>query len=121
MEFVIIGKTKKSKDEIKKIIQKMGGKLNTKIHEKVAAIISTEEEVERLGSRMNEAKELGIQVIPETFLDDAKGGNAVSFIMSQSLCDWGTDVIETPRILLNEKLTKFNLYYSHTLVFLKMI
>lgn len=92
MEFVIIGKTEKSKDDIKKIIQKMGGKLGTKIHEKIAAIISTEEEVTRLGHRMREAKEFGIQVVPEHFLDDAKAGNAVSFIISQTLCDWGTDV-----------------------------
>lgn len=95
MEFVIVGKTEKSKDEIKKIIQKMGGKLGTKIHEKVAAIISTEAEVNRLGYRMNEAKDLGIQVIPESFLEDVKSGNPVSFIISQSLCDWGTDVIQT--------------------------
>lgn len=92
MEFVIVGKTEKSKDEIKKVIQKMGGKMGTKIHEKVAAIISTEKEVERLGYRMQEAKDLGIQVIPETFLDDVKGKNAVTLIISQSLCDWGTDV-----------------------------
>lgn len=92
MEFVIVGKTEKSKDEIKKIIQKMGGKLGTKIHDKIAAIISTESEVERLGNRMQEAKDLGIQVVPEQFLDDAKLGNAISFIISQSLCDWGTDV-----------------------------
>lgn len=92
MEFVIIGKTEKSKDDIKKIIQKMGGKLGTKIHDKIAAIISNEAEVERLGSRMQEAKDCGIQVVPEHFLDDAKAGNAVSFIISESLCDWGTDV-----------------------------
>lgn len=91
MEFVIVGKTKKSKDDIKNIIQKMGGKLGSKIHDKVAAIISNEAEVERMGGRMNEAKELGIQVVPEHFLDDVKDGNAVSFIISQSLCDWGTD------------------------------
>lgn len=91
MEFVIIGKTQKSKEDIKKMIQKMGGKLGTKIHGKIAAIISTEEEVARLGHRMKEAKEFGIQVVPEHFLDDAKAGNAVSFIISQSLSDWGTD------------------------------
>lgn len=70
----------------------MGGKLNTKIHEKVAAIISTEDEVTRMGQRMQDAKDLGIQVVPEHFLDDVKAGNAVSFIISESLCDWGTDV-----------------------------
>lgn len=92
MEFVIIGKTEKSKDDIKKIIQKMGGKLGTKIHDKVAAIISTENEVKRMGDRMLQAKELGIQVVPEQFLDYAKDGSAVSFIVSTSMVDWGTDV-----------------------------
>lgn len=92
MEFVLQGKTSKSKDELKKIIQRMGGKVGTKIHDKVAAIISTEEEVERLGSRMQEAKDLGIQVLPEDFLEDVKKGNAISLISSKSLCDWGTDV-----------------------------
>lgn len=58
MEFVLIGKTEKSKDEVKKIIQKMGGKLGSKIHDKVAAIISNEAEVERMGQRMNDAKEV---------------------------------------------------------------
>ena len=91
MEFVIIGKTEKSKEDIKKIIQKMGGKLVSKIHEKTVAIISIPEEVVRMGGRMEVAKEFGIQVVPEHFLDDAKSGNAVSLIISQSLCDWGTD------------------------------
>lgn len=92
MEFVIIGKTEKSKDDIKQIIQKMGGKLGTKIHDKIAAIISNESEVKRMGGRMQEAKELGIQIVPEDFLDDAKKGGAVSYIISKSLVDWGTDV-----------------------------
>lgn len=91
MEFVIIGKTDKSKDEIKKMIQKMGGKLGTKIHDKVAAIISNESEVERMGQRMEDAKDLGIHVVPEHFLDDVKDGNAVSYIISSVICDWGTD------------------------------
>lgn len=92
MEFVIVGKTERSKDDIKKLVQRMGGKLGTKIHEKVTAIISTEDEVKRMSSRMREAKDFGIQVIPEDFLDDVKSGGAISYITSKSLCDWGTDV-----------------------------
>lgn len=92
LEFVIIGKTEKSKDDIKKTIQKMGGKLGTKIHEKLAAIISNPEEVERLGSRMREAKDFGIQVVTEEFLEEVKSGQAISYITSKSICDWGTDV-----------------------------
>lgn len=92
MEFVIVGKTEKPKDDLKREIQRLGGKVGTKIHDKLAAIISTEDEVKRMGGRMKEAKEYGIQVVPEDFVDDAKSGGAVSFIVSQSLCDWGTDV-----------------------------
>ncbi|XP_055309208.1 poly [ADP-ribose] polymerase [Sitodiplosis mosellana] len=91
MEFVIVGKMEKSKEDIKKMIQKMGGKVGSKIHEKTVAVISTAEEVDRMGHRIKEAKEFGIQVVPVHFLDDAKTGNAVSLIISQSLCDWGTD------------------------------
>lgn len=92
MEFVIIGKTKRSKDDLKRDIQKMGGKLGAKIHDKLAAVISTEEEVERMGRRMTDVKDLGIQVVPEDFIEDAKDGGAIPLIVSKSLCDWGTDV-----------------------------
>lgn len=110
MEFVIIGHTERTKDDIKKLIQRMGGKLGTKIHEKVAAIISTEDEVKRLGSRMREAKDFGIQVIPEDFLDDVKNGGAISYISSKSLCDWGTDV-RTHRIK-SQMSPLLTLYFS---------
>lgn len=92
MEFVIVGKMEKSKDELKKTIQRMGGKLGTTIHANVAAIISNQKEIKRFGARMEDAKKYGIQVVPEDFLDDVKNGGAVSFIISKSLCDWGTDV-----------------------------
>jgi NAD-dependent DNA ligase len=41
MEFVILGKTTRSKDELKKEIKKLGGKLVTNIHDRLAAVIST--------------------------------------------------------------------------------
>lgn len=92
MEFALIGHLSHSKDDIKIKIERMGGKLGSKIHEKLAAIISTEKEVTRMGSRMDEAKNFGIQVVPEDFLELVKGGGAISFITSKSICDWGTDV-----------------------------
>ncbi|XP_035898019.1 poly [ADP-ribose] polymerase [Anopheles stephensi] len=91
MEFVILGTTATPKDQLKLKIQKLGGKVVTKIASHTAAIISTPEEVERLSSRMREAKELQIQVVPEEFLDDVQGGGALSFITSRAICDWGSD------------------------------
>lgn len=92
MEFIIIGKIEKPKDDLKRQIERMGGKLGTKIHEKLAAVISTEKEVERMGSRMTEVKDFGIQVVTEDFVENAKKGGAIPLIVSSSLCDWGTDV-----------------------------
>ncbi|KFB53219.1 AGAP003230-PA-like protein [Anopheles sinensis] len=91
LEFVILGKTPTPKDQLKLKIQKLGGKVVTKIASHTAAIISTPEEVEKMGARMLEAKEMQIQVVPEEFIECAQAGNALSFITSQSICDWGSD------------------------------
>ena len=93
MEFVIIGQLEKSKDDIKALIQKLGGKVSTKIHEKTAAIISNEKEVKKMGSKMLEASDMKIQVVPTDFLNIVANGDAISFIASKSICDWGSDVI----------------------------
>uniref|UniRef100_U5EZI1 Poly [ADP-ribose] polymerase n=1 Tax=Corethrella appendiculata TaxID=1370023 RepID=U5EZI1_9DIPT len=91
MEFVLLGNTKTPKDELKARIIKMGGKVTTRLSEKVAAVISTPDEVEKMNKRMQEIKELEIQVVPEDFLDDVKNGGAFSFITSRAICDWGSD------------------------------
>lgn len=50
MEFVVLGKTEMTKDEIKEQIVKMGGKLTTRIHNKLAAVISTQGKYTSLSS-----------------------------------------------------------------------
>lgn len=92
MEFCVIGKLERSKDEIKSKIEKLGGKLVSSVHEKLAAVISTENEVEKMNDKMEKAKTFGIQVVPVKFLDEVKGDNAIKYIKTQSICDWGTDV-----------------------------
>lgn len=42
MEFVILGQVSTPKEDLKKDIVKMGGKVTTKIHNKLAAVISTQ-------------------------------------------------------------------------------
>lgn len=92
LEFAIIGDTKGDKEEIKKLILKLGGKVTTKLHEKLAAVISTEAEVEKLNKRMETVKDLGIQVVPEDYLTSVKSGGAIDDISTKAICDWGTDV-----------------------------
>lgn len=92
MEFTLIGKLARTKEEIKIEIEKLGGKLVSSVHEKMAAVISTEDEVEKMNDKMEKAKSLGIQVVPLKFLDEVKSGNALKYIKTQSICDWGTDV-----------------------------
>ncbi|ALC45395.1 Parp, partial [Drosophila busckii] len=91
-KFCLIG-LKDIEAEIKKRIEKLGGKCDSKITEETIAVISTEKEVTRCSSRMEKAKELGIHIVPVKYIDavesDAKG--ALGFINSMTLCDWGTD------------------------------
>lgn len=92
MEFMIIGATVKPKDEIENKIKRMGGNLIEKIHEKVAAIISTPEEVSKMGPVMEEAKTIKIHVVPETYIDDVKNIDPLELIVMSDLSKWGQDV-----------------------------
>ncbi|XP_066991017.2 poly [ADP-ribose] polymerase [Anabrus simplex] len=92
MEFVIVGKTKKGKAELKEEIKKLGGKVVSKVHEKLAAVISNPGEVEKMSSKIEEAKDFDIQVVPEDFLDEVKDGGADIIIQKKSICSWGSDV-----------------------------
>ncbi|KAL7019197.1 hypothetical protein ACKWTF_011043 [Chironomus riparius] len=91
---VILGDTKKPKDELKKIITKLGGKVVTKLQERIAVVISNPEEVEKMNSRMREVKSYDIQVVPETFLKAVEKGTrneSMEKIKSMSICEWGSD------------------------------
>lgn len=105
MHFVLLGRSKAGKEEIKERIVRMGGKLVTKIHDRIMAVISTESEIEKMTSRMNEVKELGIQVVPESFLDEVeKSGEAIEKIKSMNLADWGNDPLT--RVQMEEESKK---------------
>ncbi|KAL3275884.1 hypothetical protein HHI36_020621 [Cryptolaemus montrouzieri] len=93
MEFVILGHPKRGKDELKKQITKLGGKVTTTIRDTVMAVIASPEEVEKMGSRMQEIKKKDIQVVPETFVDEAidKSGKIPELIIEKKICDWGSD------------------------------
>jgi NAD-dependent DNA ligase len=96
MEFVILGKPDRGKDELKKQIVKLGGKVVTKISGTVMAVIASQDDVEKLGARMKTVQENRIDVVPEEFVDEAPqhSGKIPELVTKKSLCDWGSDVSE---------------------------
>ncbi|XP_047097726.1 LOW QUALITY PROTEIN: poly [ADP-ribose] polymerase [Schistocerca piceifrons] len=91
MEFVILHKTTRPKEELKAEIQKLGGKVVSKVHDKLAAVIGTPDAVEKMGKKVEEAKDLDIQIVSEDFLDEVKDGGATLMINKKSICSWGSD------------------------------
>lgn len=94
MEFVLIGRTKQSTVDIKRLIKKLGGKVGTEIHDRVAAIISTKKKVRKMGKRMRKARKHNIQVVTEKFLDDIQkpGADPILYITNKSISNWQGDV-----------------------------
>ncbi|CAH2012006.1 unnamed protein product [Acanthoscelides obtectus] len=93
MEFVIVGKLSKEKDEIKREITSLGGKVVNKISKSVMAVISTPADVEKMGSKMTDAEAEQIHVVSEDFVDEAKNntGKIPDLIIQKSICNWGSD------------------------------
>lgn len=92
MEFALIGRFKVSQQEIEQTIRKMGGNVVSVIHDKLAAVISNQQEVQRMGSQMKEARKYNIQVISDDFLTELTITDPMLYIISKSLADWGGDV-----------------------------
>jgi poly [ADP-ribose] polymerase len=94
MHVIAIGQLSTPKDELKRQIQKLGGKLVTKFQKNIAVVISTKDEVEKMNTRMEEAKSFDIQVVGEDFLKAVEKGtptDSIEKIKSMSICKWGSD------------------------------
>uniref|UniRef100_A0A1L8DH70 Poly [ADP-ribose] polymerase n=1 Tax=Nyssomyia neivai TaxID=330878 RepID=A0A1L8DH70_9DIPT len=91
MEFFLIGRLTRSKDDIRAALRPFGGRIGSKVHENTMAIISTKGEVEKMGARMQDAEVHKIQVVPETFIDEIATIDVFQYITANSLCDWGAD------------------------------
>lgn len=105
MHVVPIGRLEMNRPEMKVCIEKMGGRLVTKLNEKIAVVISKESEVEKMSKRMEEVKAFNIQVVPENFLSSIDNGTreeAIEKIKSMAISDWGSDPLS--RIPADEEL-----------------
>lgn len=94
MHVVVIGKLSMPKEELKREIGRLGGKLVTTLQEKIAVVISNAEEVEKMNKKMEEAKSFNIQVVGEEFLKAIEKGtptDTMEKIKSMSICSWGSE------------------------------
>lgn len=94
MKFVLIGTFKQPTANIEQLIKKLGGNVVTRINGRVAAIISTVDEVQKMNNHMKEAREHNIQVVSEEFFDEIQkpGADPILYIISKSISDWAGDV-----------------------------
>lgn len=94
MHVLVVGNLTTPKEELKRKIGRLGGKLVTKLHEKIAVVISSAEEVEKMNKRMLEVQSFNIQVVGEDFLTAIEKGSptdTIEKIKSMSICSWGSD------------------------------
>jgi hypothetical protein len=90
---VIVGKTTKSKDDLKREILLMGGNVKLEVSESTAAVVSTVAEVEKLSRKIEEAKNYDIHVVSEDFVEEAKEFTDTPIILfkKKSIAPWGGD------------------------------
>lgn len=92
MECSLIGKLNLPNQRIESIIKRMGGKVIVGIHEKLAAVISNEDEIQKMGPKMTLAKKCDIQVVSEDFLTSIETMDPCKYIICRSISDWGGNV-----------------------------
>lgn len=94
MQFVILGRTKKDKEELKREILLLGGTVGTKIHKDLTAVISIPKEIEKMSKRMEDIQSLDIHVITEDFVEEAKEYTEAPIILlkKKTISSWGGDI-----------------------------
>lgn len=92
MEFFIVGDTEKPRNVIESKIQAMGGKMASRIHANVTAVISSADEVKYDSIMIREAIIQRIQVIPDDFLNKVMDNDPIEVIVKNDLTIWGKDV-----------------------------
>ncbi|XP_070576368.1 poly [ADP-ribose] polymerase 1-like [Ptychodera flava] len=97
---VLVGTLSKENKEITKIVKTLGGEVVSKVNKKVACVISTQEEVDKMSKKIAEAKKADIHVVSEDFLESVKKGGAALMIQQHSIASWGAD--PTQRITVVE-------------------
>ncbi|KAM8832738.1 poly [ADP-ribose] polymerase 1 [Spinachia spinachia] len=93
MKLLTVGKMTKNKEELKVLVEEMGGKI-TATANKASLCLSTKKEVEKMTKKMEEARDAGVRVVSEDFLADIKSsGKALQELVSlHAISPWGAEV-----------------------------
>ncbi|PIK37446.1 putative poly [Apostichopus japonicus] len=90
-KIVVQGKLNKTKQQLKREIESLGGSVVATVTPSVACVISNEAEVEKMTKKIKDAKKCDVHVVSEEFLQSVKTGGAALQITEHSICDWGSD------------------------------
>ncbi|KAG8443845.1 hypothetical protein GDO86_009147 [Hymenochirus boettgeri] len=92
VKVLIIGKLSKNKDEIKALVEGMGGKVTGSVH-KATVCISTQKELEKMNKKMEEVKAANVRVVSEDFLKELESGKSLQEMLSQhGISTWGAEI-----------------------------
>ncbi|XP_067420945.1 poly [ADP-ribose] polymerase 1 isoform X1 [Emydura macquarii macquarii] len=93
MKILTLGKLSRNKEEVKAMIEDLGGKV-TGTANKATLCISTQKEVEKMTKKMEEVKEAKVRVVSEEFLQDVKSSSKgfQELLSLHALSPWGAEV-----------------------------
>ncbi|EFX75651.1 hypothetical protein DAPPUDRAFT_55885 [Daphnia pulex] len=97
LKFIVDSKLEKSKEKVEAEIKKLLGSVGSRVTEKIAAVISTKDNLKEKDSKLKKASELGIHVVDLSFFDAIKastGESASSIITKKNIAPWDCHSIE---------------------------
>ncbi|XP_053548122.1 poly [ADP-ribose] polymerase 1-like [Bombina bombina] len=94
IKVLTLGKLSKNKDEIKTLIEEMGGKTTGSVN-KATLCISTQKEIEKMSKKMEEIKVANVRVVNDGFLSELQSGKSLQDLLSQhGISSWGAEIKE---------------------------
>ncbi|KAM9316020.1 poly [ADP-ribose] polymerase 1 isoform 3-T3 [Gastrophryne carolinensis] len=92
MAILVLGKLSKNKDDVKAVIEEMGGK-TTGSANKAKVCISTPKEIEKMSKKMEDVKAANVRVVSEDFLNELQSGKSVQDLLTQHcISSWGAEI-----------------------------
>ncbi|KAM8946664.1 poly [ADP-ribose] polymerase 1 [Pelodytes ibericus] len=92
MKILTLGKLSKNKDDMKTLIEELGGKITGSAN-KATLCISSEKEVEKMSKKMEDVKAANVRVVSEGFLKELESGKSLPDLLTQHrISTWGAEI-----------------------------